>query len=381
MLLVDDEPMVLDALRRCLHQVRSRWTALCAPSGQQALEVLAAESVDVVVSDMRMETMNGAQLLAQVRRSYPGVARIILSGYADRNSVVQAVGPAQQFLTKPCAAEDLLAALDRVMALRNLVTDPHMRDLLGGVDALPAPPGIYQRLTEITSDPDYSLGDVIDVISADLATTTEVLRLANCSYFGLTAQVTSLQHAVSMLGLSTVQALAVSGAAYTTTRLPPGLDPVNLTSHGLHVAGLARHIAQADGWDAAAVADIFMAGLLHHIGLPVLATAHPRAWGTARADPMPDIWAEHEAYTRHFGCAPTQASAYLLGLWGFPDPVVRAIADQPTRPGDDSATLAGHLLSYARQRVHAPERAAPATPTAFLDDARLGRWETASLQH
>jgi len=76
-LCVDDEPSILSALRRVLRAEGCR--ILTASSGAEALALLEAEPVDVVVSDMRMPVMDGARLLAEVRARWPGTARVLLT--------------------------------------------------------------------------------------------------------------------------------------------------------------------------------------------------------------------------------------------------------------------------------------------------------------
>jgi HD-like signal output (HDOD) protein len=265
-----------------------------------------------------------------------------------------------------------------VTSLHDLVTDSHLRELLGGVGILPAPPHIYQEITRITADPEYSLDEVVDTIATDLAVTTEVLRLANSSFFGLTGQVSTLGQAVSLLGLSTIQALAVSGAAFSSSTPPPGLNPSTLTMDGLGIGGLARRIAQAEGWYPASIGNVFLTGLLHQIGLPLLAGAHPEGWTEIRSraahtpEVLTDPWLQADAEQEFFGTTSTRVSAYLLGLWGFPDDVLRAVADQPAAPDDPGPTPAGHLLTYARLRHHGRPEAGTGP---YLDQARLTRWE------
>jgi YesN/AraC family two-component response regulator len=65
-LFVDDEPMVLDGLRRSLHSMRKDWEMVFVTSGSEALESMANQSFDIVVTDMRMPGMDGAQLLEEV---------------------------------------------------------------------------------------------------------------------------------------------------------------------------------------------------------------------------------------------------------------------------------------------------------------------------
>lgn len=117
-LFVDDEPMVLNALRRELR--KSGYELLFAGSGAEALEILAEENIDVVVSDMRMPEMSGAQLLRQVRDQYPEVISLLLSGQADMKDTMAAIneGGIFRFLAKPWQPEQLKQSLDEAAELR-----------------------------------------------------------------------------------------------------------------------------------------------------------------------------------------------------------------------------------------------------------------------
>lgn len=103
-LFVDDEPNVLAGLRNLLRKQRDRWEMLFAPSGKAALEEMATCPVDVIVSDMRMPGMDGAELLRLVKERYPRTVRIVLSGHAEREAVSRAISVAHQFLSKPSDA-------------------------------------------------------------------------------------------------------------------------------------------------------------------------------------------------------------------------------------------------------------------------------------
>ncbi len=376
---VDDEPHLLAGLRRGLRVKRREWDVLFATSGEEALALLAEQSVDVVISDMRMPGMDGARLLAEVRRSFPGTARMILSGHADRTSIISAVGPTQQYLTKPCDVDVLVAAVERVLEVRELIHDVPLRDLLGGVESLPKPPQIYQQMMAISADPDCSLDDVVEVIERDLGTSAEVLRLVNSSFFGLPVRVESMGRAVSLLGLETIQGLAVAGAVFGRGGTPPpGLDPGRLCSEGLHVGTLAKRFALSEGWPSEAVNDAFFAGLLHRVALPVLAAAHSRSWAEVRRARPRDPWQAHQVEVAAFGHSVTRATGYLLGLWGFAEGVVEAIAEQPAALDDPTATPASLALTVARWHATVPADQVrlrqPHPETCFLTDHRLQQW-------
>jgi len=101
LLLVDDEPSILSSLKRLLRG--DGYRILTANSGQEGLDVLAAQPVDVIVSDQRMPGMTGVEFLRAVRQSYPDTVRIVLSGFTELQTVTDAVnaGAIYKFLTKP----------------------------------------------------------------------------------------------------------------------------------------------------------------------------------------------------------------------------------------------------------------------------------------
>jgi len=115
-LFVDDEPSVLEGYRRLLRQEFEIDTAL---GGQQALERLASSGpYAVLVADMRMPEMDGAELLAKVMVGFPLVIRIMLTGNMDIQTAIRAVneGSIFRFLTKPCEKETLIGTLQAALA-------------------------------------------------------------------------------------------------------------------------------------------------------------------------------------------------------------------------------------------------------------------------
>jgi len=107
LLLVDDEPYILNSLKRLLR--RENYRVLTANSGPEALEILALNPVRVVISDQRMPEMSGIELLSKVKSLYPDTVRIILSGYSELATVTDAInrGAVWKYLTKPWDDETL----------------------------------------------------------------------------------------------------------------------------------------------------------------------------------------------------------------------------------------------------------------------------------
>ncbi|HUB09796.1 MAG TPA: response regulator [Myxococcales bacterium] len=120
-LIVDDEPQVARALGRLLR--RSGFEVEMAASGEEALAKIGAFVPDVVISDFRMPGMDGAQLLAEVKKRLPLALRLILSGHADLRSILSSINEGEicRFLSKPWDDREILALLQKLLAERELL--------------------------------------------------------------------------------------------------------------------------------------------------------------------------------------------------------------------------------------------------------------------
>lgn len=113
LLLVNDEPNILSALRRLLRAPGYRIHS--AGSGAEGLALLERETVDLVISDMRMPEMNGAEFLDRVRSRWPDTVRVLLTGYADMASTVDAInrGEIFRYVSKPWDEAHLLGVVEQ----------------------------------------------------------------------------------------------------------------------------------------------------------------------------------------------------------------------------------------------------------------------------
>jgi EAL domain-containing protein (putative c-di-GMP-specific phosphodiesterase class I)/AmiR/NasT family two-component response regulator len=118
-LLVDDDEQITRSLELALR--KERMTITRVASGAEALERMAREAFDVVVSDERMPAMSGSELLAVVRERHPAVMRIILSGQASLEAAVAAINGAEihRFLLKPCPAAELAVTIRDLLRARD----------------------------------------------------------------------------------------------------------------------------------------------------------------------------------------------------------------------------------------------------------------------
>ncbi|HAA03471.1 MAG TPA: two-component system response regulator, partial [Syntrophobacteraceae bacterium] len=327
-LFVDDEPKVLEGLKRMLHGMRREWEMAFANGGMEALEILNTKSFDVVISDMRMPGMDGYQLLEKVRQLHPEAVRIILSGYSDRELILRSVRSAHQYLAKPCEAEMVKSTVARACALRDLLKDDSLAKLISQIDSLPSLPTLYTKVIDELNSPSSSIQKIAEIIASDVGMTAKILQLANSAFFGLSQHVNSPLRAVTILGLDTIKALIMTVQIFSQfdRSTPSGFSIADLWEHSMRCGVFAKTIAKAEAQERIAVEDGFMGGLLHDVGKLVLVANLPERYHealTLAADPSRTLW---EAEQEVFGTTHAQVGAYLMGLWGLPDRIVEAIA-------------------------------------------------------
>ena len=327
-LFIDDDPMVLQGLQRMLRNMRNEWNMVFASSGKEALDLMAAAAFDVVVSDMRMPGMNGAELLNEVMKRYPQTVRLILSGHADEQLIMRCVGTTHQYLSKPCEPDALKAVVARASSVGASLQNEKLKRLIAKMDQIPSVPTLYVKVTEKLQKPETPIEEVAELIAQDMAMTAKILKLVNSAFFGLRHEVADPQEAVTYLGLNTVKTLVLGiGAFNQFEQSNLGVFSLDvLWQHSLQTADAARKIVALEFGDARFSEECLTAAILHDVGRLVLAANLPelyeQALELAKTNRLPMLQAE----TRVFGADHAEAGGYLLGLWGLPVPVVEAIA-------------------------------------------------------
>ncbi|HVM60906.1 MAG TPA: response regulator [Verrucomicrobiae bacterium] len=345
-LFVDDEPMILQALRRQLHSLRREWDLEFATSGEQALRVMAERPCKVLVSDMQMPGMDGAELMLEVMKRYPDTVRLILSGGADQGVMVKNVGPVHQHLCKPCDPEELRAVIQRVVTFDLSIPDSTVRRLVTRMDRLPSLPKLYGDLVAALEKPDVGFDEVAAIISRDIGMMTLILRLANSAFFGIGQSVSNPAEAISRLGLETVKSLVLSMGVFSQldTKPLPGWSVETFWDHCLLTAAAAKVVARAIGADRKVVDESFVAGMLHDAGRLIfvanLRDAYEKVLQLAHDEKIPLL----EAEQRILGSTHAEVGGYLLALWGLPVPVVEAIAFHH-HPSRSALKTSGALLT------------------------------------
>lgn len=327
-LFVDDEPKLLQGLHRLLRGKRHEWDMDFVSSGREALECMARHPADVIVSDMRMPEMDGVELLNKVKGLYPNTIRIALSGYSEQEMTLRSVGPAHQFLAKPCDPDTLIGSITRATALRDLLESPSLTAMVANIESLPSLPGLYHEVMAEIASPEGSLKRVGEIISSDVGMSAKVLQLVNSAFFGLPQHVSSPAQAVNLLGFETIKALVLTIHVFTRheNRTSSFFPLEKLLEHSLHTARMTTIICRDKELSKARTDNAYLAGMLHDVGKLILAVNLPRQYQEVMKTSADSSLPLHVLEKKMLGASHAEVGAYLVGLWGLPDDIVEAIA-------------------------------------------------------
>ena len=378
-LFVDDEPAILDGLRRKFSIQDDHWDMHFAKDAASALDILNRQQIDVVVTDMRMPGMDGAELLDHVRQHHPAMARFVLSGFSEQEAVFRVLGPAHQYFAKPCEANTLVNAVERTMALRRRLRSPELQALISGATAVPIMPATLAHLLDQLQSPKGSIGEVARIVSSDIGLTTSVLKFVNSAYFFLPSMVSDIFQAVKMLGFELINSLAMLAGIFKSFH-GDGTDlatVARLEETSLSIGLAARSIALAEKLSPALVNQCQCAGMLAHVGSLLLFANRSREMAEiqARLDESGGAIAALES--ERFGASHQEVGAYLLNLWGFGDGVVEAVLfhHRPSEAGNsDDHHLGPVAIVHAAQHLVKP-RPAAAQLDPWLAELDLGYFE------
>ena len=222
-LFVDDEVNILRAVQRLLRNEPCR--VLTASRGAEALELLASEPAQVVVSDQRMPEMNGVELLLAIRDRHPDAVRMMLTGYTEMNVAVEAInhGEIYRLITKPWNDEELKATLRQAFDHYDLKSE-------------------IRRLNQVTREQNLRLQDMNRTLEAKVRDRTKQLADKNQELrIGYIQTIRALAEAVD------------AKDAYTR-------------GHSERVGVYASKLGRELGLPRELIERIYISGLLHDVG-------------------------------------------------------------------------------------------------------------------
>ncbi|MDQ2842460.1 MAG: response regulator [Acidobacteriota bacterium] len=325
-LFVDDDQNVLDGIRRMLRSSRDTWEMEFVTGANAALQACSERIFNVVVSDLRMPDMDGAQLLSEIRERYPEIARVVLSGYSDVSLTAKAVPVAYQVLAKPCEPFELKETIERICTLQDAMGVPALRRLIGAIGELPSLSATYLELSSAIADEGTSAATIAKIVEQDVGLSAKILQVVNCGFFGVSPKASSVAQAVSYLGMDLVKTMALQSETFRafvpSTRISASFWS-RMQRHARQTAVIAGTLPVCEEIREVTL----VAALLHDAGILALASAMTDQFTLVLDEVAQKKCSQVEAEESLLGITHAEIGAYLLGLWGINSVAVEAVAN------------------------------------------------------
>lgn len=246
------------------------------------------------------------------------------------------------------------------------------------IERLPVPSSVLRRISRLLADPETSANTIAEVLKLDPALSGKVLRLANSAYIGIPRTVSSLPHAVVLLGMKRIHGIVLTSELLTpfhhSTSLPFSMD--RFRRHAVTVAFIAESIGRhLQRYDALNEHELFSGALLHDIGKLLAGAVDPDAVSEihkrSRKLTIPFYRAERDEFSHTF------LGLQLAQRWQFPTELSACIRGHHTAACFPElhrmvsiihiADIMAHLLGYALY----PDEKTPAIDDAALSAVQL----------
>lgn len=353
-LFVDDSEAVLSVLRRMVQYAEYDWISHFAIGGPEAIAALEMDQYDVIVTDIEMPEINGIKLLKYVQKKFPELIRVIYSGSLTKENVREVASFTHRFISKPCEMDKLINTIENTLFIYRELDNSKIRKVLTKTGAIPSLPKIYNELMAKIDSEDFSLREAAHLISSDVGMSANILKQINL--LGYAESIHSIEQAVTMLGLNSIKAIALSTHIFHSMNSEEVLhfSLQQLVRHSMLTAHFAKIITKIETDNHDMCESAFVAGVLHDMGSIIFASNFPAKYGDALERVYNTNRPIAEVERNLIGISHGDIGAHLLALWGFSRDILHAVAfhEQPENSLDVSfstltAVYVGSYLAHS----------------------------------
>lgn len=321
-LFVDDEVQILKAFRRLF--MDTDYEIITAGSGEEALDILQEEEVDIIVSDMKMPNMTGYELLSKVKEKYPNIVRIILSGFSDERIVYDALQKniAKLYILKPWENTSFINTLEKVFQIENVLKNGDVLKLINNAEELPTIKGSYVNIIN-TIDSGQEIYKIIESIECDYSIAGKLLHIVNSSYYGI--KTGSIKRAVSYLGVDNIKNIVIASAFIDSLGFDPNYnEKIALLWKQSFISNRIFNIIYNEFLNKKTPETAMTAGLLCNVGVIFLIHSFKEKYVEILDEISRTGENIIEIENKAFGTNHQEIGGYLLRWWDIPLPIVEA---------------------------------------------------------
>lgn len=357
-LFISDEPEILTSAKRILYLNHYDWKMLQATTTAAALKLLEEHPVRVIVWDISQPAAGKQEFLVTVKNRWPQSVRIVLADPSVCDANCMASGLVHQFLQKPCPADVVIQTIEKAFQTEDVIDDSNLKNILVQLKTIPSQPSAYTQIVEEIKKSDVSTATVGKIISQDVSMSAKILHLVNSAFFSLPQTIIDPTQAVVMLGVETIRDLVLAIGIFSQFDLSKQekFELNNLWNHSQRTSSLAKTIVTQCGGNKQQINHALIAGLVHDIGKLVLADNLPDQYEAFMKKCPKQKTSLYEVEIAEMGTSHAHIGAYLLGVWGLPDPIIQGVIGHHnlwvTGQKPSIVTLAVHIANVLDYQTH-----------------------------
>lgn len=247
------------------------------------------------------------------------------------------------------SAEGPDAATKRELApLPSTIGEDQIKRVISVTGNLPPVPHVAAKMMELVGNEETSVRDLQKVISADQALTARILKMANSVFYSFDQKISTLSHAIVILGFRAVQSMAIAASSrslFVKKGAQFGLKEKLLWEHSIGAAMGCRQVARLVGYEAEETA--FIVGLLHDIGKAVLNQVIPKKYGKIVESVYNEGTSFSEVEMEVLGFDHSHIGALIAQKWNFDWEMVETIAYHHRKEAEESGSALAAILCVA----------------------------------